>query len=399
MLKLSSCDENFISAFTEVCLNAGYSEKQACDLFTAYANLESSTKSSEFKDGFNKELEKQAMQQFMRYAKPALGVAGLGGLMGATMPNGILPDDRNTGMGIGSVLGAGLGALSALKNPAHAFKSSPLNKMLVPGLASAANRGLGSLFSKNTAIGAGIGALGLGANSAGKEVRDYFGGGLQNPNPNLGVPWYLHPENNPSSGFSNNSSGQPNPFNLPADVMSQVGNPQVGNTQYGNGNADASQLANPLTAINYKKQELVSLNSNITQLESQLAQTTNNPNAYARRMATQAQIDNLKLQRNTIALDLGSLEKEIAQAKNNMRRLSTEGLDVANRGVHNLQSEYENLLARKNMETDNPMLGTLMSWYNQASGLEDRMKTLQPQYDAFTKARNNAMKVQELSNQ
>jgi len=381
MLKLSSCDENFISAFTEVCLNAGYSEKQACDLFTAYANLESSTKSSEFKDGFNKELEKQAMQQFMRYAKPALGVAGLGGLMGATMPNGILPDDRNSGMGIGAVLGGGLGALSALKNPSNAIK----------GLRPVAGRILGSLLSKNTAIGAGAGALGIGSSSLGKNL---FGGAPDEAPTNLGVPWYLHPENNPSSGFSNNSSGQPNPFNLPADVMSQVGNPQ-----YGNGNADASQLANPLTAINYKKQELVSLNSNITQLESQLSQTTNNPNDYARRMAAQAQIDNLKLQRNTIALDLGSLEKEISQAKDNMRRLSTEGLDVANRGVHNLQSEYENLLARKNMETDNPMLGTLMSWYNQASGLEDRMKTLQPQYDAFTKARNNAMKVQELSNQ
>ena len=381
--KLATTQKAFIESFIQECYDRGLNEKQANDLLTVCRETEALQCDTDFRKGFEQEAQKQAFMQGLKSISQAAGAVakrhplissslGLGAGAGAIAAPGLLPNDASSGAATGAIGGGLLGMLPGL---AKGLKWQG-------GVGRTAGSALlKGLFSKGTirgAIGGGFAGAAAGTTQAIKNKPQLI-------NPDTGVPLQFQ------QGAGGSSSGAANPFGLPDDLMRDVNN-------YGGASHGAGTNAAPMSAdLTQKQNELVALEGQIRELESQLP-TSHNPNAMAQGSMLIPKLDALKAQRAGTARELNNLKGLRDESLPKINTLAHQRLDSASRGLNYTQQEYENLFNRVHRQTQGGLTGNLMGLYNNMTGAKERMRVLQPRYDAYNTEIQNAQKLQEMSN-
>lgn len=385
MQKVPYTHPAFITAFANTCYTKGYTDKQAGSLLDTYIKADLIQNNQVFRDSMVKELEKSAMST-PKMLGASLGSAALAGLgVGAGTELGKLPNTTTGGATIGAGAGASLGAVGGLLK-ALATKG----RSGIPGALNAPAKQLfGSAFR-------GVGIPMVGGALKGGLLGGIFGGAVgtaqaakgESAYPDLlkstgRPPWAANGASAPTPGTGNAVAA--NPFGLPSDILNEVNG-------YGKGNNTISVGApgTPQAAVQNYKEQLTQLDQQINQLESSIP-TASNPSTYAQRMQAQPQIDMLKRQRSSIANNISMLENQVGADKGRMAEFSTQQGALANHGLNTAQGEYRNLQDRLGSNS------WLMKLYNQLSGAESQMQKLQPRYDYYNNAVQDAQAVGNLA--
>jgi hypothetical protein len=370
-----SSNMDFISSFVTVCYENGLNEKQACALFDDYAKNEFYLNDKDFKEGFDNtvkqaagvggalyNLAKAIGTVAMKHPKISLPVGG-SLAAGALAPEGILPDDYSGGVLAGGALGGLLGLLAtkgkglgtAVKRLGTAATQGGLGRTTTA-------QGLKLLTQPKLWRGVGTGAASGAAAVGVNKLTDF----ISNIHPNIPPAFRV-----PSSAGKEQSSRSvmSNPYELPNEVMAR-------NVAGLNTSGGASDV------LSGKKQQLIELENKISEMQRSLP-IASNPSAYSERLALQAQLDNLKEQRNLISSSIDSEAQNLANESQMARANALERQDAASRGVQTYQNEYENLMRRQQIEQGGGIGGSLMGMYNQLTGLPSRLKTMAPGYSAY----------------
>jgi hypothetical protein len=380
--KLATTQKAFIESFIQECYDNGLNEKQANELLTVCRETEALQCDTDFRRGFEQEAQKHAFMQGLKSIGGAVGgiakkhplissSLGLGAGAGTIAAPGLLPNDASSGATTGAIGGGLLGMLPGL---AKGFKWQG-------GLGRTAGSALlKGLFSKGTIRGA-IG--GAAAGTAAGTVQ-----AIKNSpklmNPDLGAPGAFS-----SWKHDGSSAGGANPFGFPSDLMRDVNNYGATSKTLHHGGAGYRD-------IEQHKTDLSNIEQQIKSLESRMPDGSN-PNTYAERQAVQPQLDALKAQRGGIARALRESQESYDFATPRINSLAHQRMQDAGQGLNHTQEEFNNLKGRMDTAAGGGVGGTLMDWYNNLTGAKDRMRVLQPRYNAYNNQMDDARLLQELS--
>ena len=238
---------------------------------------------------------------------------------------------------------------------------------------------------KGTALGTGAGLL---ATGTGNLMNEGFGfsGRMPKIDPNTGMPWYMR-DGGSSSQAANTSVADP--FELPPEIMARM------RSESGAGQAGAN-MAGPIGDLSNKRNQLLQLENQISTLQSALPSNAN-PRSYAQRQTMQSQIDNLKMQRNQLAGNIGNLETQISTDKSNMFNSAMEAQRLSERGLSSARNEFDTLRRRQQIAQEGGVFGSLMGAYNNMTGLDRQLSELDPVYTGYENELEQARKLQELA--
>jgi hypothetical protein len=404
MSKHLSANTDFVKAFVYECFSNGFNEKQASELLNAYAKAEFYTTDKDFRygvDSFFKEansVPKATWELIKSLGKSVKGKPGIaspilaGAGVGALAPEGVLPDDFQGGALSGAALGGILGALGTRGRGLGSSLSRIGQSIASGGVGRTALGEAGRLATNKTILrGAGRGILG-GLAAAGttqlmdKGLGDLLPGRRPSIDPNNGMPWYMR---DGAAGAQTANTSVANPFELPPEIMARM------NTGGGEGQAGVN-MSGPAGDLTSKKDQLVQLENQISALQGTLPSGAT-PTSYAQRQSLQSQLDNLKMQRNSLVGNIGALEKQINSDKTNMFNSATRAQQLATQGLSSTRNEFDMLRRRQQMEQEGGMLGGLMGAYNRMTGLDRQLADLDPAYAGYENEIEQARKLQELA--
>lgn len=402
MSKHLAAHPEFIKSFVYECFSNGFNEKQASELLDTYAKAEFYTTDKDFKEGVDSFFKQGSsvskatwnlIKALGSSAKGNVGITaplGLGAAAGALAPEGVLPENFQGGALSGAALGAVLGALgtrgkglgSSLRNIGQAVSKGGVGR-------TALGESAKLLTNKDILKGTGKGILGGLAAAGTTQLMDKGMGGLMpgrkpSMDPNTDMPWYMR-EGNGSAG-NQDVSNVADPFELPPEIMARMRGASSGR----------SGAVGPLGDIPNKKNELMQLENQISTLQNNLP-SGSNPNSYAQRQMLQSQLDNLKIQRNQLVGNIGSLENQVNTDKSNMFNTASRAQRLAERGLASTRNEFDTLRSRQQMAQQGGISGTLMNMYNRMSGLDNRLSELDPVYSGYENELEQARRLQELA--
>jgi hypothetical protein len=402
MSKHLSAHPDFIKAFVSECFSNGFNEKQASDLLTEYSKAEFYRTDKDFKEGVDSTLKNASVLKALGEIGKALGGAvksnplisttiGSGLAAGSLLPAGILPDEYGGGAGTGAIAGGLLGLLATRGKGLGGSLSRIGSAISSGGVGRTTAKELGGLIKnpsllKGTALGAGGGLL---ATGTGNLMNEGFGfsGRMPKIDPNTGMPWYMRGDN--GAAGNQNTNNVADPFELPPEIMARVRGAS-------SGQSGAASMAGPVGALSGKKNQLLELENQISTLQSSLP-SVNTPSSYGQRQTLQGQLDNLKMQRNQLVSNIGSLEKTIKNDKSNMANSAAQSQRLAQRGLTSAQNEFDMLRSRQRMAEQGGVLGSLMGAYNNMTGLDRQLSELDPVYTGYENELEQARKLQELA--
>lgn len=403
MSKHLSANPDFITAFVSECFAQGLNEKQASDLLVSYKHAELYRTDKDFREGLEGTLKEanvskallglaKSLASFGKNNASVIAPLGVGTAAGALAPVGILPEDYAGGAGAGAGIGALLGLIGtrgrglggAMKNLGHAISHGGVGRTLA--------KQTGSLLTnptilKNTAKGT-LGGLAAAGTTKLMNNGLNVSGRYPSMDPNTGVPWYM--QQAAQGGAQGGANADMNPFALPPEIMAGVA------ARRGGAGAAGPAGLGPLNQIQAQKSELLNLNTQISQLESNLP-LGSNPALYAQRQAMQSELDNLKMKRNVLSRGISQAEAQVTSDKSRVGRLALERQQAANTGLGNAQAEYEMLMRRKQLAEQGGISGGLMGLYNRISGMNNRLHELAPIYSGYQQQADEARKLQELA--
>lgn len=401
MSKHLAAHPEFIKSFVYECFSNGFNEKQASELLDTYAKAEFYTTDKEFKEGVDSFLKQSSVGKATLNLIKALGSSakgnmgitaplGIGAAAGALAPEGVLPENFQGGALSGAALGAVLGALgtrgkglgTSVRNIGKAISTGGVGR-------TALGESAKLLTNKDILKGTGKGILGGLAAAGTTQLMDKGLGGLlpgRKPSidPNTGVPWYMREGNNASVNSGGNSVADP--FELPPEIMARMGASSSG----------SAGAAGPLGDVANKKNELLQLENQISTLQNNLP-SGSNPSSFAQRQNLQSQLDNLKIQRNQLVGNIGSLERQVNTDKSNMFNAASRAQQLAERGLTSTRNEFDTLRSRQQIAQQGGISGALMNMYNRMSGLDNRLSQLDPMYAGYENELEQARRAQELA--
>lgn len=407
----------FVKAFVSECFSKGFNEKQASELLGTYAKAEFYTTDKAFREGLDSTIKEAGILKALGQLGKAVGGAavrnpgisvpvGAGIAAGGLLPSGIISDEYTGGAGTGALAGGLLGLAATRGRGLGAAMSRLAGAARFGGLGRQSAKELGNLASNPTLLkglagGAGAGLLATGTNNLMNEGFG-FSGRLPKMDPNTGVPWYMRDQAAGSSTSGAQVTGS-NPFELPPEIMARVqGGAGAGAAA---GSAGAAGLG-PVGQLQSQRGELTDLNTRISQLESSLP-TGINPASYQQRQSMQAEIDNMKMRRNTLATTIGELQSTVDRDKFNISDLAAQRAQQAAAGSQAAMSEFDMLRRRQELANqgykpglgfgDSPVTGTLMGLFNKLTGSENRLAELEPIYQGYQQQAEQARKLQELA--
>lgn len=404
MSKHLAAHPEFIKAFVYECFSNGFNEKQASELLGTYAKAEFYRTDKDFKEGVDSFIKKSSVgkatwnliKALGSSAKGNMGITaplGIGAAAGALAPEGVLPENFQGGAMSGAALGAVLGALgtrgkglgSSLKNIGQAVSKGGVGRTAIGESAKL-------LTNKDILKGTGKGILGGLAAAGTSQLMDKGLGGLMpgrkpSIDPNTGMPWYMRGGNSETSSVGGNNVADP--FELPPEIMARISGAS-------SGQAGASSMAGPLGDIPNKKNQLLQLENQISTLQNNLPSGAT-PTSYAQRQTLQSQLDNLKMQRNQLVTNIGSLEQQVNSDKSNMFNSAARAQQLAERGLASTRNEFDTLRGRQQIAEQGGISGTLMNMYNRMSGLDNRLSELDPIYAGYENELEQARRAQELA--
>jgi hypothetical protein len=404
MSKHLSANPDFVKAFVYECFSNGFNEKQASELLNAYAKAEFYTTDQDFREGvdsFFKEansVPKATWELIKALGKSIKGKPGIsspimaGAGAGALAPEGILPDDFQGGALSGAALGGILGALGTRGRGLGSSLNRIGKSISRGGVGRTALGEAGRLVTNKSILkGTGRGVLGGLAAAGTTQLMDKGIGGLlpgRKPSidPDNGMPWYMR---DGAMGAQTANTSVADPFELPPEIIARM------HSGSGGGQAGAPAVG-PMGDLTSKKNQLLQLENQISALQGSLPSGAT-PSSYAQRQALQSQLDNLKMQRNSLVGNIGSLERTINTDKSNMFNAATQTEQLASRGLSSTRNEFDMLRRRQQMEQEGGMLGGLMGAYNRMSGLDRQMADLDPAYAGYENELEQARKIQELA--
>lgn len=397
-----SSNTDFIAAFVETCYAQGFNEKQASALLDTYIKVELCKSDPDFVAGIQEEFNKSATAwhhlkglgkaMFSGASRhPGLSTALAGGAAaGAMAPEGWAPDNYAGGAGIGALGGSVLGALatrgrglgSSLGNIGKAITQGGLGRTVIGEGAKLISN---PKVLRNTGLGVAAGLSSVGADKfmdAGLQIGGFNLFGRKPAIPvSAGAPSYYS-----GGGVNPAGQGMSDPFQLPSEVFSRSG-----------GSAAVGGLAAGEAVIQNKRNEIVSLNQQIQQIEASMP-LGNNPSSFAQRQALQAEADNLKMRRNLMNKEIFNLENSINQDKYRMIDTAAQQTELASRGLSSAQNEFETLRRRQSMENQGGIMGPLTKLYNMISGAKGRLAELDPIYSGYQQQLDEANKLRQLAN-
>lgn len=397
MSKHLSEHPEFIKAFVYECFNNGFNEKSASELLNAYAKAEFYTTDEDYREGFDSAIKeanvpKAVLDLIKALGSSAKGNAGIsapiiaGAAGGALAPAGVLPENFEGGAMSGATIGALLGALGTRGRGLGASVNRIGQAISKGGLGRTTLGEAGKLITNKSILkGTGKGVLGglaaVGANNLMNESR------FPKVNPNTGMPWYMN-----EGGVAGAQSSAPtisDPFDLPSDIMARVQSNR-------SGDRGISSAVGPVAELTNKKNELVSLDNTISQMQNSLPSGAN-PTSFSQRQSMQAEIDNLKIRRHLLTKNVGSLENQINQDKSNMFNLASERQRAAEQGLSSSKNEFDMLRRRQQIQEQGGVMGGLMGLYNRMTGIDNRMQQLDPMYSGYQQQMEQARRMQELA--
>lgn len=404
MSKHLSAHPEFIKAFVSECFSKGFNEKQASELLESYAKAEFYRTDKDFKEGvdlFFKEattVPKATWNLIKALASSAKSRPGIsmpilsGAAAGALAPEGVLPDDFQGGALSGAALGALLGAVGTRGKGLGASLGRLGKSVSKGGVGRTALGEAGRLVTNKSILkGTGRGILG-GLSAAGvSQAMDQGLGGLlpgRKPsiNPNTGMPWYMR---DGAAATQSTNTAVADPFELPPEIMARL-------SAGSGGGQSGANMTGPLGDLANKKNQLLTLEGQISTLQNSLPSGAT-PSSYAQRQSIQNQIDNLKMQRNSLVGSIGSLEKQINTDKSNMFNSAIEAQRLAEKGLSSTRNEFDALRRRQQLAAEGGFLGGAMGLYNRMTGLDRQLAELDPAYTGYENEIEQARKLQELA--
>lgn len=372
----------FIKAFVATCYQHGFNEKQASELLDTYAKAEFCSTDPSFREGVAETFKSAGL---LRNIGIPLGI-GLGA--GALTSPGILPEQLPGGAATGGILGGALGLLATRGRGLGGALSRIGGAISKGGVGRTSAKELGKLLSnpsllKGTARGALAGTVASGV-TKGLNEGVYIPGRFPMMDPNTGVPSYMQA---PGGGGAGADSGLNDPFDLPREIMAQ-------RTQA----APAALGSGIMAQIQNQRQQILDLNNQISNLERNLP-LASNPSAAMQRQQLQAQIDNLKMQRNMATTGIMQLEEQSNRDRYNIADRAATRQQAASQGLQSAQREFENLRRRQDFASQGGFLGGLMDVYNRISGAQGRMAELDPIYSGYQQQLEEARRLQQLAGQ
>lgn len=401
MSKHLAAHPEFIKSFVYECFSNGFNEKQASELLDTYAKAEFYTTDKDFKEGVDSFLKQSSVGKATLNLIKALGSSakgnvgitaplGVGAAAGALAPEGVLPENFQGGALSGAALGAVLGALgtrgkglgTSVRNIGKAISTGGVGR-------TALGESAKLLTNKDILKGTGKGILGGLAATGTTQLMDKGLGGLlpgRKPSidPNAGIPWYMR-EGNTEAGNAGGSNVA-DPFELPPEIMARMGASSSG----------SAGAVGPLGDVANKKNELLQLENQISALQNNLP-SGSNPSSFAQRQNLQSQLDNLKIQRNQLVGNIGSLERQVNTDKSNMFNAASRAQQLAERGLTSTRNEFDTLRSRQQIAQQGGISGALMNMYNRMSGLDNRLSQLDPMYAGYENELEQARRAQELA--
>jgi len=404
MSKHLSAHPDFIEAFVSECFSNGFNEKQASDLLTEYSKAEFYRTDKDFKEGLDSffktanTVPKATFDLIKALGRSIKGRSGLsvpiltGAAAGALAPEGMLPDDFQGGALSGAALGALLGAVGTRGRGMGSSLNRIGKSISGGGVGRTALGEAGRLLTNKSILkNTGRGILGGLAAAGTNQVMDKGLGGLipgRKPgiDPNTGMPWYMR-DGGSSSQAANTSVADP--FELPPEIMARM------RSESGAGQAGAN-IAGPIGDLSNKRNQLLQLENQISALQNALPSNAN-PRSYAQRQTMQSQLDNLKMQRNQLAGNIGNLETQISTDKSNMFNSAMEAQRLSERGLSSARNEFDTLRRRQQIAQEGGVFGSLMGAYNNMTGLDRQLSELDPVYTGYENELEQARKLQELA--
>jgi hypothetical protein len=392
-----SANLDFITSFVETCHAQGFNEKQAAELLNNYAKNEFYLTDKNFRKGVDETLKEASVPaalgnlikavggSIIKNPKISIPVAS-GVAAGSLTPEGVLPESYGGSAMAGGALGGLLG-LIATRGKGLGGALSNMGKAVTGGgvLRTGARQGANLLTHPKLLKGIGLGALGGAAVKGTKDIKDWATNRLPDISPNTGVPSYMLEGGGVAGGSS--PSTDVNLYDLPGDILAQATGTAAGRT----GGSSAF-----IDNLKQNKQQLVDLDNQISELQSSLG-PANNPAAYGQRSAIQAQIDNLKMQRNALSMGINKAENKFYSDTNNIINQANQREALANRGLSSSQAEFENIMRRKALEQQGGISGYLMGLYNRLAGTEGRINQLDPIYRGYQNELDRAKQLRELA--
>jgi hypothetical protein len=394
-----SANLDFITSFVETCHAQGFNEKQAAELLNNYAKNEFYLTDKDFRENLDTELQKSAstvpkalFNLFKALGSSAIKRPGLsvpvlsGAATGALAPEGILPEGYGGSALTGGILGGLLG-LAGTRGKGLGTALKNIGKAVTGGgvLRTGAGQGFKLLTHPKLLMGAGKGALGGLAAAGAKDLSDIISNRLPNISPNSGIPSYM--QEGYSSGADSPALSDINLYDTTGDIRDQALRSMGGSSGYGGSSF--------LNSLKENKQQLLDLDNRITALQSSLREATN-PAAYGQRSAIQAQIDNLKMQRNSLNQGIIQAENKFYNDTTNIINQANKREDLANKGLSGAQTEFENIMKRKALEQQGGVSGYLMKLYNRLAGTEGRLGELDPMYRGYQSELERARQLRNL---
>jgi hypothetical protein len=404
MSKHLAAHPEFIKSFVTECFLNGFNEKQASALLDTYAKAEFYTTDESFRDGVNSFFKEatsvpKATWELIKAlgsatkSKPGLATPLItGAAAGALAPEGVLPESFQGGAISGGVLGGVLGALGTRGRGLGSVLGRVGKAISGGGVGRTALGEAGRLVTNKSILkGIGRGALGGLAAAGTTKAMDSGLSGLMpgrkpSIDPNTGMPWYLRGE---AGAARTANTSVANPFDLPPEIMAHVQGASVPT-------AGAAAAGGPIADLTSNKNQLLQLENQISSLQNSLP-SGSTPTSYAQRQAIQSQIDNLKMQRNQMAGNIGQLEAQISTDKSNMFNSASRTQQLAEQGLTSSRNEFDTLRKRQQMAAQGGIIGNLMNAYNRMSGADQRIAELDPIYAGYENELEQARRLQELA--
>jgi len=377
----------FIKAFVKECFANGFNEKQASELLDTYAKAEFYTTDNSFREGVDTFFKEAYPLKLL--AAPAAGV-----LAGALAPEGVLPENFQGGAISGAALGGLLGAIGT-RGRGLGASLGRIGKAVSGGGVGRTALGEAGRLVTNKSILKGMGRGALGGLAAAGTTKAIDSARKPSIDPNTGAPWYLRS----GAGAAGASTATPeiaNPFDLPPEIMARM----QGSTT---NTAGAAAAGGPIASLSVNKNQLLQLENQISSLQNSLP-SGSTPTSYAQRQALQSQLDNLKMQRNLLAGNIGKLEAQISTDKSNMFNTASRAQQLATQGLTSSRNEFDMLRKRQEIGAQGGILGALMNAYNRVSGAynrvsgaDQRVAELDPIYAGYENELEQARRLQELA--
>lgn len=373
----------FVRAFVSECFSRGFNEKQSSELLDAYAKAEFYTTDKAFREGLDSTIKEAGILKAI--ARLGAVPVGAGVAAGSLLPAGIISNEYTGGAGTGAIAGGLLGLLATRGRGLGSAMSRLAGAARLGGVGRQSAKELGKLVSnpkllKGLAGGAGAGLAATGTNNLMSSGR------FPKMDPNTGVPWYMNDQAAGSSTPGTQMTAS-NPFELPPEIMARV---------QGGAGSSAFRGRGPIGQIQSQQGELTDLNTQISQLENNLPSGIN-PASYQQRQSMQAELDNMKMRRNSLASSIGKLQDTVNNDKINISDLAAQRAQQAAAGSQSAMAEFDMLRRRQQIAEQGGLFGGMMGLYNNVSGLNNRLDELAPMYQGYQQQAEQARKLQELA--